>query len=375
MKTFSCTPLSTVSASGFLILVSLFFTACGQPSESGPPGSMPPARVSVMEVETTDFTYSHEYPGRIRGSREVEVRARVGGILQTRLYAEGEHVEQDTPLFQLDPEPYEIALQQADADYATGKAAFNQADREMRRIEALFAENAVSERERDNSLSEKERTEAQLKLLESRVRSAQLNLDYTTVKAPISGITGLETLSEGNLIDAGTLLTTLVQRDPVHVHISLPQEHALLRGQSVLKEVQLLNSTGSQADTPGKITFTDSRLNERTGTLTLRTVFDNPKGKLIPGQFVRIRVPLQVYPEAILIPTLAVGEGPEGPQVFVLTGDHTVESRPVRLGPVIKDTHLILEGLEPGEKIVVNGLVTLFDGAPVQVPADAEGQN
>jgi membrane fusion protein (multidrug efflux system) len=167
----------------------------------------------------------------------------------------------------------------------------------------------------------------------------------------------------------------LVQQNPVHVRISLPEEHALLRGTSGLQEVVLQDATGSREDTPGKITFTDSRLDVRTGTLTLRAVFDNQEGTLIPGRFVRIQVPLQVYPEAILIPTLAVGEGPEGPQVFVLTDEQTVKSRPVRLGPVVEDQQLILDGLESGEKIVVNGLVTLFDGASVRVPDNAEGGN
>lgn len=375
MKILSKHSASAAVRSGFSVVLIFLIAACGQPSESGPPGAPPPPRVSVVETESTDFTYARDYPGRIRGSREVMVRARVGGILQTRLHTEGASVEQDTPLFQIDPEPYEIALQQAEANYAAGKAAFNQADREMRRIEALFAENAVSERERDNSLSEKERTEAQLKQLESQVRAAQLNLDYTTVKAPISGITGLETLSEGSLIEAGSLLTTMVQLDPVHVSISLPEEHALLRGQSDLMEVQLLSADGANEDRDGNITFTDSRLNQQTGTLTLRAVFDNPEGDLIPGQFVRIRVPLGVYPGAVLIPGVAVGEGPGGPQVFVLTDGQTVESRPVRLGPAVNDQRLILEGLSPGERIVVNGMVTLQDGAAVEVSENSEGRN
>jgi membrane fusion protein, multidrug efflux system len=357
-------------------VLAILFTGCGRGGESpNGPGQMPPLPVTTVTVYPRNIDVQATYTGRIRGVREVEVRARVGGILEERLYREGQFVEQGTALFRIEREPYEIALHQAEAELANTRAAENQARREWRRISALFDQNAVSERERDRALSEQELAQARLKLSEARVAEARLNLSYTTVLAPIAGPTGMESLSEGSLVERGTLLTTIVQNDPVQVRFSLPEPNAATqraaRGEKAGSdgnqrlEVHLLHTDGTAYARTGYVDFIDSTIAARTGSVQARAIFDNPGGELVPGQFVRVRLSLQRLENIFAIDPVAVGEGDESPRVFVVKSDNTVEARDVRLGPVVEGRQVVLEGLEPGDQLVVSGLVMLQPGMPV----------
>lgn len=358
-------------------LLVLGLAGCGGSNGPGGMGQMPVFPVAVMEVRAEDIAYHGKYPGRIRGARQVDVRARVGGILEERLYEEGQVVGQGEVLFRIDPRPYEIALLQAEAELANGRAALEQAKREWRRVSGLFEQKGVSERERDRSLSELELATARVQLLEARVAGARLNLEYTLVAAPIAGVTRLEALSEGNLVDVGTLLTSIVELDPVHVHFALPDRDVLVlraprasgnaRDEDARREARLLLADGRQHEEAGDLNFMDSTIDPRTGTVSVRAVFANPEGRLVPGQFVRVRVLLREYKDVILIPPEAVGEGREGPQVFVVRDDDTVEDRQVSLGPVTGGRQIILDGLRTGERIVVNGQAPLREGMPVSV--------
>lgn len=362
-----------------VVFALLALSACSS-DESAPEAqqqSRPPAPVTTAEVELSDAHVTVNYAGRVRGSREIEVRARVGGILEERLYVEGQQVEEGTSLFRLDAEPYQIALQLAEANRDNARANLDQARRELRRVADLYERNSISQRERDQAQTQVELAESQLAQSNASVADAERNLRYTEVTAPISGVTGLESLSEGSLIDSGTLLTRITQKDPAHVRFSLPESDAAIQRlarqarsegrNGKLYQAELSLPGGRPYDHPGQVDFTDSSIDPRTGTVSARAIFPNPEGKLIPGQFVRISLTLQSLEEVALIDPTAVSDGPEGPQVFLINADQQAEARPVELGPVIEGQQVILSGLEAGDRLVVNGQVALHPGADVQV--------
>lgn len=364
-------------------LIALALIGC-----SGDPGSQdqdqPPAPVSVTELSITDATYHGEYAGRVRGEREVEIRARVSGILEERRYAEGELVEQGETLFQIEPGPYQTAVRSAKAELADARSRLSQAESEWRRVEGLYERDAVSTRERDQAKAEHEAAKSRQEAAESALADAERNLRYTRVEAPVSGITGMEAVSEGNLIEPGTLLTHLTQHDPVRVLFSLPENDASAQrlarearragGDEARQEVQLLFRGGDDYEHAGEVNFSDRRIDAMTGGVQMRAQFPNPDGDLIPGQFVRVRLALESFDSVFLIEPSAVGEGPEGPQVFVVEDD-TAHARQVELGPIVEGKQVILDGLSEGEQLVINGQVALGDGAPVSVtsPTDEEG--
>ncbi|MFN3880937.1 MAG: efflux RND transporter periplasmic adaptor subunit [Nitrincola lacisaponensis] len=352
---------------GVMLLVVL--AGCQAEEQAQSAAAPPAAPVRVVTLEAQEVTLSEEYAARVRGSREIEVRARVSGVLEERLYIEGQRVEQGTPLFRIDPEVYQIELQRAAAERANARAELNQANREWQRISTLYEQNAVSQRDRDNALSARELAEARLALAEAGVAAAELNLSYTQVEAPLSGITGLESLPEGSLIERGTLLTLITQQDPVHVRFSLPEKDAAIQQvarNNGAREALLTLPGGEAYALEGQIDFTDSSIDPRTGSVSARAVFPNPDGVLVPGQFVRVRVMMQTLPAAFVIPAEAVGQGPEGPQVFVVEAGQA-RVRPVVLGPVTADGQVVLSGLSAGEQLVISGQIMLGEGAPVTV--------
>lgn len=334
-------------------------------------GGFPPAPVTYVEVDPEHLVIEADFAGQLQGSREAEVRARVGGILEGRLHREGEWVEEGQPLFQVDREPYAIALKRAEAELADARAAFNQAEREWRRISGLFTQRVISERERDQALSAKELAEARVALAESGIAKAQLELGYTTVRAPISGVTGLESVTEGNLLTAGALLTTITHLDPVQVRFSMPARLAVAR--QVLAEqadeqtlrAQLIFPGGDRYSLSGEVDFTASTVDPDTGNVTLRAVFPNPDGRLKPGQRVRVALAVDRLENVFVIASEAISQGTAGPVVFVVDEEGKARARPVTLGPIVDGRQVISHGLRAGDRVIVNGHVAVRDGAPV----------
>ncbi|WP_111655920.1 efflux RND transporter periplasmic adaptor subunit [Isoalcanivorax indicus] len=350
-----------------LALSSLLLVACGS-ADNGQGGQPPPPTVMVVEARSTSVDVERDYAGRARGAREVQVRARVEGILERRRFTEGQVVEAGEVLFEIDPQPFEIALKRAEAERQDARASLNQAEREWRRINRLFEQNAVSERERDQALSQRELAQARLALTEASVADAQRNLGYAEVKAPLAGVTGLELLPEGSLVAPGDLLVTVTERDPMHVRFALPERDAALQRQGNgdhARRATLILPGGDEYERTGEVNFTDSTIDARTGSVMARAVFPNPDGVMVPGQFVRVRVALHSLDEVVLVPETAIGQGREGVQVFVVR-EGQASATPVAVGPVIRGQQVVLSGLEAGDLVVVNGQVMLQDGMPVE---------
>lgn len=358
----------------------LMLTGCsgqdGEGQQAGA-GGMPPAAVVVQQATLADVTVRQDYAGRARGAREVEVRARISGILEQRLYEEGQMVREGDALFRIDRKPAAAALQRARAQRQVAEADVQQAEREWNRISSLFERNAVSERDRDSAQSALELARANLAVANAGVAQAELDLGYTDVTAPISGVTSLEDFPEGSLIDTGTLLTTIVQLDPVHVRFALPENDANIRraaregmvraDQEQNVSARLVLADGSEYGLDGRIDFTASTLDPRTGTVSARAVFPNPEHVIVPGQFVRVRVELQSFDDVITVPEKAVTQGQNGPVVYVVDEESKARVRQVELGPVSDSRQILLSGLEAGDRYIVSGLVNLRDGAAVNV--------
>ncbi len=351
---------------------------------AGAGGGMPPAVVETEITQAQHVDVLENYAGRARGAREVEVRARIQGILEQRLYQEGQVVREGDALFRIDDKPASAQLKGARAQKQQAEANLRQADREWKRIDLLYKRNAVSERDRDSSLSALELAQANMAIAEAGVTKAELNLGYTRVVAPINGVTSLEDLPEGSLVSQGTLLTKLVQQDPIHVRFALPENDAATQrkaraamvgrnGQQAV-DATLIMANGETYELTGRVDFTASTLDSRTGSVSARAVFPNPDNQIIPGQFVRVRLQLRSFEDTITVAEKAVTEGAEGARVFVVDQDSLAQERMVTLGPVVKGRQIITSGLQPDEQVIVSGLVNLRSGAKVNVRNGEKGE-
>ena len=343
----------------------------------GPGGGMPASEVTVMTAATEALPVSWEYVGQTAGSREVEVRARVTGILMSRNFKEGERVKKGQSLFTIDPKPFEAALARAVADLAAVEARLEQARRNAARLKPLYAEKAVSQKENDDAVSAEAIGAADVQAAQARLTEARLNMAYTKVEAPVSGITTRALPSEGTLISGpGVLLTSVVQVDPIWVNFGIPDnEQARIQKDvqaGTLKlprafEVELRLADGSIYAHKGKLDFSDVRVSTATGTREARAEVPNPDGALGPGQFVRVVLKGASIPSAVMVPQRSVMEGPQGKFVYVVDDKSTAQARPVEAGQWAGDRWIITSGLKGGERVIVDGVMKIGPGAPVKV--------
>lgn len=375
--------LSDYSARPFLtslavVSLSLVLASC-KPTNSQGPGSMPPPEVNVITVAPAQVPATFEYVGQTAGSREVEVRARVTGILKKRNYTEGAFVRQGQSLYTLDPAPFESALAAARADQAGAEARLAQAEHNAARLKPLFAAKAASQKEYDDAVSAEAIAQADLKAARAKVNDALLNLRYSHVDAPISGIAGRTLRSEGNYVSGpDVLLTTVTQSDPMYVLFGVSDEERLKLVRAVdagrIKlpkdgrfSVSIKLSDGSTYDRTGKLNFSDVRVSGNTGTAETRAEIPNPTGLLRPGQFVRVTLNGAQRPNAILVPQRAVLQGPQGRFVYVVNGEGKAEIRPVQVGDWVGEMWVIESGLASGDKVIVDGVMKIGPGAPVKI--------
>ncbi|GAB6177074.1 efflux RND transporter periplasmic adaptor subunit [Desulfobaculum senezii] len=370
-----------------LLLSAALATGCTE-SEASKSATPPPPLVKAQTVSRTDVPLTLEYVGQTAGSREVQVRARVGGILLKRAYVEGSPINEGDLMFTIDPEPFRAELGQANGQLAKCKATLQKAILDRDRILELFKEGAVSTQERDNALTTYDSAKADVEAASARVREAAINLGYTDVRAPISGITSKETRSEGSLIStdaSGSLLTTITQLDPIYVNFSIPGTEALHyrklaeEGRLHLPEagysVRIRLSDGTIYDTKGHINFSDKQVDPMTGSIRSRAEFSNTEGMVLPGQFVRVLLDGAMLENCLMVPQRAVLFTQNGPIVYTLDENGTASPRPVTLGDSVGEAFVVESGLKDGERIVSEGVVKVRPGTPVNVagtkPANA----
>jgi len=345
-------------------------------------GEAPPAPEVVVEtVKIAPFPLQMEYSARTAGFREVQVRAQVSGILQERTYLEGSQVTKGQVMFRIDPRTYQAALGQAKGALAQEQARYRQTERDLKRIRELQRKGFASESELDNAISNFEQSKANIQAAEAEVQSKQIDLDYTTVKAPISGITSKETVSEGSLMVAGdpnaSLLTNITQLDPIYVNFAAPDSdvemvrNGLQSGELLLEGkqmgVKIMFGDGSSYPLQGRVDFTDSLIDRTTGTVSARAVVPNPEQKLLPGQFVRVMVTGLSVPRAITVPERAVAQGPRGTFVYVVDGDGVARMRAVTTGRTAQGRWVIESGVKEGDRVIVEGLPKVRPDTPVKI--------
>lgn len=345
----------------------LALAACsGSEAPQGP--AMGPLPVTVMEMQPQRVPNAVEIMAQTEGAKETEVRARVGGILMKQLYQEGQSVKAGQPLFQIDRASYEIA-------HAEAKARADQTERELARLKKLLEVQGVSRKEYDDGVSANDVAQAAL-------RQAQLNLSWTTVTAPVDGVTGRAEKSVGNLITTGTdsLLTTVYQNDPMWVRFSLAEsEAAKLPGgrltPNTVTGVELVLADGSVYPHQGKLNFLASSIDTTLGTQQLRAEFSNKEGQLLPGQFVRVRLLAGDQDGVYLVPQSAVLQTEKGSLVMVADPENKVAPRPIKTGEWLGKDWVVLGGLNPGDKVIIDNLMKLKPGAPVapHAPGAAPG--
>ena len=361
---------------GRLFLVAGVGAVLGACAQSGPPPAMPPAEVNALEVQPGAMQLSLEHAAQLRGIREIEVRAQVSGILLKKAYRDGARVHANDLLFRIDPATFAADVARARADLAVLQANLAQARRERDRILQIYAQKLASMHDRDTALATFEGAEASVAGAQAALRKADLDLAYTEVRAPISGLTSREARSEGSLVTAGSdssLLTRIVQTDQLYVDFSEPESEvdglrtALAGPHKDAVSVRIADFGGRTLGDNAKIEFIAPSVGDDTGTVDVRAVIDNSKGSLIPGQVVRAIVQGVTLTGALVIPKRAVMHGVQGTYVWVVGADQKAAQRPVTLGPSAANNVAVTKGLAAGDRVVVDGILKVQPGAVVKV--------
>lgn len=383
MSVFSRRALSAVMLS---VVATLSACSDSQPQGDAGMGGMPPATVNVLTVQPQTVPLLIETPALLAGSREVEIRARVSGILEKRNFTEGAKVQAEQSLFSLDAAPYQAAVNRNEAELAAAKARQTQAERTLNRLEKLRKDGAVSQQAFDDALSAVDVAKADVKTVEAVLQQAQLQLNYTEVRSPIAGVVSRELVSEGTLVSGSdVLLTNVTQLDPMFVRFSVAERDQLrLRSEAQAGKVDLpkqwqvkvLLANGDEYNQTGIVDFSDVRINTETGTSEMKAEIANPDLLLRPGQFVRIQLEGAVRHNAIVVPQKAVLDGGTGKFVYLLAdGEHggkVAMPAPVEVGEWVKlngeNGWVVKSGLKAGDTVIVEGMARIFfPGMPVQL--------
>lgn len=363
-----------------ILLAALLVSACDQKAGSAAP---PPPNVTVSEIQAGAVPLRYQYAGRVAAFREVEVRARVSGVLQEKSFVEGATVQEGDVLFRIDPAPYEAELARAKAQLQEADAQISRTQRDAERAVTLLQRQFGTEKARDDAVAAYQLAQASVAGAKAQVKTAEINLGYTTIRAPLGGVISLRVLPEGSLVGTGadnSLLTRISQLDPVYVYFSFTDTEAAEirrilesgegKGPADGKlKVKVSFGDGKAYDRQGHVDFTDSNLDLQTGTIRARAVMPNPDSKLRPGQFVRVTVEGITRQETVVIPQAAVMQGPQGQFVYAIDKENIASIRPVTIGREVDDGWIVEKGLKQGDRIVREGVIKVKPGAPVTIEA------
>ena len=368
-------PPRAVRAAAWALSIALV-AGCGK--EAAPPPPRPPADVTVVTVAARDTPVNVEFVGQTQSSREVEIRARIDGFLEKRLYTEGDLVHEGQPLFQIDRKPFEASLQSAQGQLSQQQAALEVAIANLNRVKPLAEQNALSKKDLDDAIGNEQKSRAAVFAAQGQVQQAQLNLGYTTVYAPLTGLSSFAKLQEGTYLSStNNLLTYVAQLNPIWVNFSISENEILRFRDEVQRgilttpkdnnfDVEIVLADGTHYPHKGRISFSDPSFSKDTGTFLVRAVLANPKTQLRPGQFVRVLVQGATRPNSILVPQRAVQQGARSHFVWVVGKESKAEQRVVEVGAWYGDDWFITQGLRAGEQVVVDGAIRVAPGAALK---------
>jgi membrane fusion protein (multidrug efflux system) len=359
-----------VAAASLLLAV-----GCGKPAAvAGPPAP----QVEVTPVVQKDVPITREWVANLDGFVNAQIQPQVSGYLLRQTYKEGSFVKKGQVLFEIDPKPLQAALEQTQGQLAQTKAQQVKAQQDVNRDRPLAEARAIPQSQLDTDVQALQAAQAVVQAQQAQVELARINLGFTKVRSLIDGVAGIANGQIGNLVGPSTVLTTVSQLDPIKVYFALGESEYIKTAKSISeiamglsspgtpKKVQLVLSDGSTYAQPGKLYLADRQVDPQTGTIRIAAVFANPQGLLRPGQFGRVRMQVEVLPNALLVPQAAVNEIQGTYQVAVLGNENKAEIRPVRVGPRVGTEWVITDGLKAGDQVIVQGVQKVRPGAPVQ---------
>lgn len=363
-----------------ICLLALAFAAgCGK--HKPPAEASGPVEVTVMTVAPQDTPVSAEYVGQTESSHQVEIRARVNGFLDRRVYTEGSTVKAGQVLFQQDPRPFMVQLKAAEGALAEQKARLKIEEQNLAQVRPLAERKALSQKDLDDAIGQRDAAAAAVQTAQANVEAARLNLSYTTITSPVTGLSSYARVQDGAYVSPeNSLLTYVEQADPVWVNFTLSENEMLAYRQQSEKgtlrlppegeyKVELILADGGVYPHPGRITFANANFDPQTGSYLLRATLPNSEGALRPGEFVRVRVSGPVRVNAVLVPQEAVLQGAKGHFVVLVDKDSKAQIRPVQVGAWQGDDWFIDSGLSAGDVVVTDGVARLSPGAAVKVAA------
>jgi len=372
-----------------IVLAVGLLPGCGRDQKGG--AQRPPTEVTAVTILPKDTPVVFEWVGQTESSHLVEIRSRVEGFLDKRVYEEGSFVKAGQVLFRIDPRNFQAALQQAKGELAQQQARWTTAKANLARIKPLAEQNAVSKKDLDDATGNEQATAASVLAAQGKVREAELNLSYTVITSPVTGLSSQAKKQDGTYINAAdSLLTYVAKMNPMWVTFSMSENEYLLSREAVKKGtlrfppearfgVELVLADGSIYPSEGHLIFADPSFSKETGTFLIKATMNNPKGLLKPGQFVRVRLKGAIRPNAIVAPRRAVFEGAKGHFIWCVDKDGHAEVRNVTVGDWIGDDIFVTKGLAANDRVIVDGVMMLAEGMPVKIvdkpaPGAAGGQ-